>query len=33
MIDVFPQLRPCNIDYYWSGFVGFTFDQMPHLGK
>ncbi len=32
MCDVFPQLRGVRIDYCWSGYVGFTFDQMPHLG-
>ncbi len=30
--DVFPQLQGVKTDYYWSGHVGFTFDQMPHLG-
>jgi glycine/D-amino acid oxidase-like deaminating enzyme len=30
--DVFPQLKPFRVEYFWSGNVGFTFDQMPHLG-
>jgi glycine/D-amino acid oxidase-like deaminating enzyme len=32
MQTVFPQLKPFRVEYYWSGNVGFTFDQMPHLG-
>ena len=32
MCDVFPQLQGVPIAYYWSGYVAFTFDQMPHLG-
>lgn len=33
MHQVFPQLKPFHIEYYWSGNVCFTFDQMPHLGR
>ena len=33
MHEVFPQLAECAIDYFWSGNVGFTFDQMPHIGE
>jgi glycine/D-amino acid oxidase-like deaminating enzyme len=33
MHRVFPQLKPFRIEYYWSGNVCFTFDQMPHLGQ
>jgi len=32
MLSVFPQLAATKIDYAWHGNVGFTFDQMPHLG-
>ncbi len=32
MLSVFPQLHATQIDYAWHGNVGFTFDQMPHLG-
>lgn len=32
MLSVFPQLAAAKIDYAWHGNVGFTFDQMPHLG-
>ena len=33
MQAIFPQLQKVEIDYSWVGFVGFTFDQMPHLGQ
>jgi glycine/D-amino acid oxidase-like deaminating enzyme len=33
VLSVFPQLRAAKIDYAWHGNVGFTFDQMPHLGE
>lgn len=33
MLSVFPQLAATNVDYAWHGNVGFTFDQMPHLGE
>ncbi len=33
MLSVFPQLHSTKIDYAWHGNVGFTFDQMPHLGE
>jgi glycine/D-amino acid oxidase-like deaminating enzyme len=33
MREVFPQLAECAIDYFWSGNVGFTFDQLPHIGE
>lgn len=33
MREVFPQLREVSVSHFWSGYVGFTFDQMPHLGK
>lgn len=32
MLSVFPELAATNIEYAWHGNVGFTFDQMPHLG-
>lgn len=32
MLSVFPQLAATKIEYAWHGNVGFTFDQMPHLG-
>ncbi|CAM5195895.1 Glycine/D-amino acid oxidase-like deaminating enzyme OS=Castellaniella defragrans OX=75697 GN=HNR28_001310 PE=4 SV=1 [Castellaniella defragrans] len=31
MLSVFPQLRSTRIEYSWSGFVGYTFDHLPHI--
>jgi glycine/D-amino acid oxidase-like deaminating enzyme len=33
MAMVFPQLAGVDVDYAWSGAVGFTRDQLPHAGK
>jgi glycine/D-amino acid oxidase-like deaminating enzyme len=33
MEAIFPQLEKVEIEYSWVGYVGFTFDQMPHLGQ
>jgi glycine/D-amino acid oxidase-like deaminating enzyme len=33
MREVFPQIADCAIEYSWSGKVGFTFDQLPHIGE
>lgn len=33
MQAIFPQLQKVGIEYSWVGYVGFTFDQMPHLGQ
>ncbi len=33
MQEVFPQLKPYRVEYYWSGKLGFTFDRMPHIGQ
>jgi glycine/D-amino acid oxidase-like deaminating enzyme len=33
MQAIFPQLQEVEIEYSWVGYVGFTFDQMPHLGQ
>ena len=33
MREVFPQLADCVVDFSWSGYVGFTFDQLPHIGE
>lgn len=32
MIKIFPELAHLDIESAWTGYVGFTFDQMPHLG-
>ncbi len=33
MLEVFPQLRDTPISHTWSGYVGYTFDKMPHFGR
>jgi glycine/D-amino acid oxidase-like deaminating enzyme len=30
---VFPELQGIRFDYAWMGYVAFTFDLMPHLGR
>ncbi|GAB0118476.1 NAD(P)/FAD-dependent oxidoreductase [Acidisoma sp. 7E03] len=33
MLTVFPQLAGVQISHCWGGFVGFTFDFLPHAGQ
>ncbi len=33
MVRIFPQLATTRISHSWNGFVGYTFDTLPHLGK
>jgi len=33
MIDVYPQLSACNVEYVWGGTIDVTFDVMPHIGQ
>lgn len=33
MLQRFPQLTAVKISHWWSGFVGYTFDHLPHLGR
>lgn len=33
MVALFPQLETARISHSWMGFVGYTFDAMPHIGK
>ncbi len=33
MTGVWPQLRDVRISHCWKGFVGFTFDFLPHMGE
>lgn len=33
MVHFFPQLRGVKLSYVWTGRLGLTFDQMPHLGR
>jgi len=32
MLRIFPQLADVKISHSWMGFVGYTFDTLPHLG-
>ncbi len=32
MCEVWPQLAPFRISHGWKGYVGFTFDFLPHMG-
>jgi glycine/D-amino acid oxidase-like deaminating enzyme len=33
MRQVFPELAPARITHSWGGFIGYTFDALPHLGR
>lgn len=33
MIQVFPELAQSRITHSWGGFIGYTFDALPHLGR
>jgi len=33
LISLFPQIGDVRISHSWMGFVDFTFDSMPHVGK
>ncbi len=33
MCGVWPQLAPYRITHGWKGYVGFTFDFLPHMGQ
>ena len=33
MISLFPELRQVGIDFKWSGMVGMTLGQLPHVGR
>jgi len=32
MLRIFPQLEDVKISHTWMGFVGYSFDYLPHLG-
>lgn len=32
LLRIFPQLEDVKISHTWMGFVGYTFDYLPHLG-
>ena len=33
MTGVWPQMRGVRVSHCWKGFVGFTFDFLPHMGE
>ncbi len=33
MCGIWPQLREVRVSHCWKGFVGFTFDGLPHMGE
>ncbi|BBP99839.1 oxidoreductase [Burkholderia sp. SFA1] len=33
MVALFPQLKDVAVDYRWSGYVGMTFNALPHVGR
>lgn len=33
MVRRFPELESVKVSHSWMGFVDYTFDEMPHLGK
>ena len=33
MIRVHPQLAGIMVEHAWGGYVGFTFDRLPHIGR
>ena len=33
MLRIFPSLRAARISHAWMGFVAYTFDTLPHLGR
>lgn len=32
MLEIFPQLKGVSLTHSWSGRLGVTYDQMPHIG-
>jgi glycine/D-amino acid oxidase-like deaminating enzyme len=32
LCEIFPEIATVGISHSWMGFVGYTFDKMPHLG-
>lgn len=33
MTDLFPQLKTARVTHSWFGFVGYSFDETPHIGE
>jgi len=33
MVELFPDLAGVRVEYRWSGYVGMTFNSLPHVGR
>jgi len=33
LLDTFPQMTDAPVSHAWSGRIGYTFDEFPHLGR
>jgi glycine/D-amino acid oxidase-like deaminating enzyme len=33
LTEILPQLDSVRLDHAWVGWVAYTFDTMPHLGR
>ncbi|MFD1331228.1 NAD(P)/FAD-dependent oxidoreductase [Methylopila musalis] len=33
LLDTFPELADVAVSHAWSGLIGYTFDEFPHLGR
>jgi glycine/D-amino acid oxidase-like deaminating enzyme len=33
MVELFPDLASVRVEYQWSGYVGMTFNSLPHVGR
>lgn len=33
LLDTFPQMADAPVSHAWSGRIGYTFDEFPHLGR
>jgi len=33
MTQIFPELAPIKVTHSWMGYVAYTFDTLPHLGR
>lgn len=33
LLDTFPEMQAVPVSHAWSGLIGYTFDEFPHLGR
>jgi len=33
VLHVFPQLKDVPITHAWDGMIGYTYDEVPHIGR